>query len=118
MQSVYLVLTLNVSFIKMEKLKIKEVIKLNGQKQNFDPQKIANSIWYAAQKVGGKDKKLSQVLKDEVVFLLYKKYPNRKVIETSKIGEIVEKVLIEKGHAKTAKEYILYRENKKHQKNW
>ncbi|MBU2035948.1 ribonucleoside-diphosphate reductase, adenosylcobalamin-dependent, partial [Patescibacteria group bacterium] len=96
-------------------MKIIKVIKLDGQKQDFHSQKIANSIWYAAKKVGGKDKKLSISLKDEVILLLYKKYPNKKVIKTSKIGEIVEKVLIEKGHAKTAKEYILYRENKKHQ---
>jgi len=106
---------LNVSVVKMEKLKIKKVIKLDGRNQNFDSRKIANSIWYAAQKVGGKNKKLSISLKDEVITLLHKKYPDKKIIETSKIGEIVEKVLIEKGHAKTAKEYILYRENKRHQ---
>lgn len=106
---------LNVSVVKMEKLKIKKVIKLDGRNQDFDSGKIANSIWYAAQKVGGKNKKLSMSLKDEVITLLHKKYPNKKIIETSKIGEIVEKVLIEKGHAKTAKEYILYRENKRHQ---
>jgi len=99
----------------MKKIKIKKVIKSDGQEQDFDSQKIANSIWYAAQKVGGKDKKLSEILKDEVINFLHKKYSNKKVLETSKIGEVVEKVLIEKGHAKTAKEYILYRENKKHQ---
>jgi len=99
----------------MKSLKITKVIKLDGRKQNFDSQKITNSIWFAAQKVGGKNRKLSVSLKDEVILLLSKKFPNKKVIKTSKIGEIVEKVLIEKGHAKTAKEYILYRENKKHQ---
>lgn len=99
----------------MKKLQVKDVIKLNGNKEAFDPDKIANSIWYAAQKVGGKDRKLSYSLRDEVLILLSKEYSSKTIIETSKIGELVEKVLIEKGHAKTAKEFILYRENKKHQ---
>jgi len=95
-------------------LKIKKVIKLDGQKEDFSSEKIANSIWLAAQKVGGKDRKLPNILKTEVIKLLLQKYPDSKEIETLKIGELVEKVLIEKGHAKTAKEFILYRENKKH----
>jgi len=91
----------------MKSSKITKVIKLDGQKQDFDSQKIANSIWFAAQKVGGKDKKLSISLKDEVIILLCKKYSNKKVIETSEIGEIVEKVLIEKGHTNCKRIYSL-----------
>jgi ribonucleoside-diphosphate reductase alpha chain len=92
----------------------KLVIKLNGEREDFDPAKIPASIWLAAQKVGGTDKKLAEKLGSEVLEYLRKKYPNGEMVSTSEIGEFVEKVLIENGHATTAKEFIRYRENKKH----
>jgi len=94
--------------------KTKQVIKANGNFQEFDTEKIYKSIWLAAQNVGGKDDKTAVLLKNEVVAVLTEKYPNGEYIKTSEIGEIVEKVLIEHGHAKTAKEFIRFRENKKH----
>jgi ribonucleoside-diphosphate reductase alpha chain len=92
----------------------KKVIKLGGSTEVFDPEKISESIWKAARKVGGKNKKLSVVLGEEITLALQEKYPNGEIIKTAEIGELVEKVLIEHGHAKTAKEFITYRENKKH----
>lgn len=92
----------------------KQVIKVDGRVEVFTPEKIVQSIWYAASKVGGKDKKLSVTLGEEVTTTLKSRYPNGEKIKTAEIGELVEKVLIEKGHAKTAKEFIRYRENKKH----
>ena len=85
---------------------LKQVIKASGAYQNFDEEKIYNSIWVAAENVGGKDEKTALLLKEEVVRILSQKYPNGEYIKTSEIGEIVEKVLIERGHAKTAKEFI------------
>jgi len=93
---------------------VKFVEKLSGERQEFDPEKIRESIWLAAQKVGGHDKKLSVTLGVEVTQILERKYPNGEAILTSEIGELVEKVLIERGHATTAKEFIRFRENKKH----
>lgn len=92
----------------------KLVLKLSGTTQDFDPEKISASIWKAAQKVGGKDKTLSLVLGKEVLVRLQKKYPNGEVVKTAEIGELVEKILIERGHTLTAKEFIRHRENKKH----
>lgn len=93
---------------------VKQVLKLSGATQDFDPVKISESIWKAAQKVGGDDKSLALILGQEVLSILEERYPNGEVIETLEIGEMVEKVLIEHGHAKTAKEFIRFRENKKH----
>jgi len=93
---------------------VKKVIKLSGHKEYYDPEKITNSIWLAAQKVGGKDKGLAITLGGEVTRTLEEKYPNGEAILTSEIGEFVERVLIERGHTKTAKEFIRHRENKKH----
>lgn len=92
----------------------KKVVKLDGKTEDFDPQKILDSVWQAAQKVGGDNKDLSMLIGKEAVSVLHEKYLNGESIHTTEIGEIVEKVLIERGHAKTAKEFIRFRENKKH----
>src|SRR3989344_1349731 len=92
----------------------KKVLKLSGNTEEFAPQKISDSIWKATQKVGDNDRKLAYELGSEVLATLQERFPNGEVIQTLEIGELVEKVLIEKGHAKTAKEFIRYRENKKH----
>jgi ribonucleoside-diphosphate reductase alpha chain len=93
---------------------LRTVKKLSGQIEEFRPEKISNSIFMAAQNVGGTDKSLSVVLGNQVVSVLKTKYKNGAVIATSEIGNMVEKILIQNGHAKTAKAFIVYRENKKH----
>lgn len=93
---------------------LKQVIKLDGSKQKFNVQKITESIWYAAETVGGKDKKQALVLSSKVITILKKTYFNGEPVRTSEICEIVEKVLIENGHTRTSKTYIRYRENKRH----
>ena len=98
----------------MAKKLVKQVIKASGVFEEFNSEKIYRSIWLAAQKVGGKDENIAVSLKKEVLTKLSEKYPNGETIKTSEIGELVEKVLIERGHAKTAKEFIRYRENRKH----
>ncbi len=90
-----------------------KVEKQNGVFEKFDEEKISSSIFKAAQRVGGKDKKLARALGRKVVGYLKKKYPKRKIISTDEIGSAVEKVLIENGHAKTAKTFILYREGQR-----
>ncbi len=94
--------------------KIKQVIKLTGNLQDFTPKKITQSIWLAAKKVGGKDKDLSITLGEKVTVVLQTKYENGESVKTIEIGETVEKILIEHGHVQTAQEFIRYRENKKH----
>jgi len=90
------------------------IIKRSGVEEKYDPKKISESIWSAAQTVGGKNKTLAIKLSKEVIGLLNKKYPNGEKIKSLEIGGLVEKTLIENGHAKTSKTYILFRENKKH----
>jgi ribonucleoside-diphosphate reductase alpha chain len=58
--------------------------------------------------------KLANILQEKVLDLIQGKYAKEDELKTSLIGEVVEKVLIENGHAKTARAYIIYRENKKH----
>jgi ribonucleoside-diphosphate reductase alpha chain len=93
---------------------IRKVIKLSGSIQDYDDQKISESIWLAAKKVGGKNKKLSNKLGKQVLAIINSRFTNGEFIKTLEIGELVEKILIENGHAKTAKEFITYRENRRH----
>lgn len=90
-----------------------KVKKQTGTIEKFDQEKITSSIFKAAQRVGGTDRRLARQLGEKVVDFLKKKFPKRKIISSDEIGNAVEKVLIEEGHAKTAKTFILYREGQK-----
>jgi len=92
----------------------KTVEKIDGKIEDFQPKKIKNSIFLAAKNVGGTDKELALVLGNQVLSILAGKFTKGDVIVTFEIGNLVEKVLIENGHASTAKAFIIYRENKKH----
>ncbi len=87
------------------------VKKRNGQVVNFDKSKIANAIFLAAKAVGGEDKILADKLSNEVILYLYTKKGNA-TPEVEEIQDAVEKILIENGHARTAKAYILYRKQR------
>ncbi|MCS7125105.1 MAG: ribonucleoside triphosphate reductase [Candidatus Bathyarchaeota archaeon] len=92
---------------------MKFVRKRDGRLEPFDQEKITNAIWKAAKAVGGKDRELAKKLSDQVVAELKKRFGEDGVPTVEEIQDVVEKVLIENGHARTAKAYILYR--KQHQ---
>jgi len=85
---------------------VAQVIKRNGELVPFDRNKITVAIYKAAAAVGGHDRALSESLTDRVVERLAHQGGTPSVEE---IQDQVEKVLIEAGHARTAKAYILYR---------
>lgn len=87
--------------------------KRDGRVVPFDITKIANAIWAAAQAVGGRDRDKAEELAREVVRAMSRRYEPGGVPAVEHIQDVVEKVLIEGGHAKTAKAYILYREQHK-----
>ncbi len=89
-----------------------KVRKRDGRIVDFDKTKITDAIFKAAQAVGGKDRKEAERLTEIVVEKLSKKYDEINIPGIEDIQEVVEKVLIEEGHAATAKAYIIYR--KKH----
>ena len=88
---------------------IKSVVKRDGSVVEFTPQRITNAIYRAAVAVGGRDKATAQKLSDEVVRVLEAQTPPGEIPTVEQIQDIVEKVLIENGHARVAKAYILYR---------
>jgi len=92
---------------------MKYVRKRDGRLEPFDQERITNAIWKAAKAVGGKDRALAKKLSDQVVAELQKRFGEDGVPTVEEIQDLVEKTLIENGHARTAKAYILYR--KQHQ---
>jgi len=91
---------------------IEKIRKRNGSIENFIPEKITSAIFKAAVACGGNDFGLAQRLSDQVVALANERYKGQ-IPEVEQIQDLVEYVLIENGHAKTAKAYILYREKRK-----
>ncbi len=91
--------------------RITKVRKRDGRLVDFDESKIADAIYKAACAVGGEDRFLSEELSGVVTLFLEKRYPGR-VPQIEEIQDMVEKVLIETGHASTAKAYSLDRDRR------
>ncbi len=89
-------------------LKIK---KRDGREVIFDREKIVDAIYRAAHALGGTDRKEAEHVTDMVVDYL-ETHEKGNVPSVEHIQDIVEKMLIENGNARTAKEYILYRANR------
>ena len=86
--------------------------KRDGRVLEFDSTKITEAIWKSAKAVGGQDKKVTEDLTHKVLALLNKQFKSDQVVGIEQVQDAVEKVLIEDGHAKTAKAYILYRQKR------
>lgn len=82
--------------------------KRDGRQVPFNIEKIANAIFKAAQTVGGNDYSEAMTLADKVCQRLSEEIIGRNP-SVEEVQDMVEKVLVEEGHAKTAKAYILYR---------
>ncbi len=85
--------------------------KRDGSIVPFDMEKIVTAIFKAAQAVGGKDLETARQLAQKVVaYLIYHQGVALPCVE--EVQDAVEKILIENGHARTAKAYILYRDRR------
>ncbi|HWQ77894.1 MAG TPA: ribonucleoside triphosphate reductase [Anaerovoracaceae bacterium] len=91
---------------------LKQIIKRDRSIVLFKKEKIVLAIFKAAKAVGGNDFSTSERLADEAIRMAEERYPDG-IADVEGIQDIVEKVLIENGHAKTAKAYILYREKRR-----
>jgi ribonucleoside-triphosphate reductase len=90
---------------------IAQIIKRDGRCEPFNADKITHAIFQAALACGGTDYERAEYLCTRVIEIAEKKFANI-IPEVEQIQDIVEKVLIESGHARTAKAYILYREKR------
>jgi len=90
---------------------ITQIVKRDGRKVTFNIEKIANAIFKAAQAVGGNDYEEALELAGKVCDAI-EESSNKKIPTVEEVQDMVEKILVEEGHAKTAKAYILYRSNR------
>ena len=88
---------------------MKFVLKRDSKLEPFDQERITQAIYKAVKAVGGKDKEQVKRISDEVVAELNRIYGDDGVPTVEEVQDLVEKRLIENGHASTAKAYILYR---------
>ncbi len=83
--------------------------KRDGRLAAFDEGKITEAIKKAVQAVGGSDMERAATIARQVVGILEVIYKDGRVPTVENVQDLVEKQLIEAGHAQTAKAYILYR---------
>lgn len=87
---------------------ITKIKKRDGREVPFNVEKITNAIFKAIRATGEENYELAMALAEKVVKKLHEN-PGNEIPDVEEIQDIVEKVLIEEGHANTAKAYILYR---------
>ena len=86
---------------------INQIVKRDGRAVEFDIDKITNAIYKAAHAIGGNDYESAEKLAAKVLEYLEAEDNASPTVEH--VQDTVEKILIENGHARTAKEFILYR---------
>ncbi len=87
---------------------VAEILKRDGRKTEFKRDKVANAIFSAARASGGNDFDTANALALEVESYIIKNMAGE-IPTVEQVQDIVEKTLIDNGHARTAKKYILYR---------
>jgi len=83
--------------------------KRDGRLVPFEEEKISQAIVKAVEAVGGKDLNKAADITRQISGILSVLYKDDRVPTVENVQDLVEKILIENGHAKTAKSYILYR---------
>jgi ribonucleoside-triphosphate reductase len=87
---------------------VKQILKRDGRIVSFDGTKIENAIIKAMNAVGDREIKVAKKLAGEAEKLIDAEFVD-KTPTVEEIQDIVEKVLMKKGHDDVAKAYILYR---------
>ncbi|MFH1085838.1 MAG: ATP cone domain-containing protein [Chloroflexota bacterium] len=89
--------------------KIEYITKRTGARVPFSKERITNAIYRAAVAVGGRDRTIADGLADQAVAILEAQAQPGEAPTVEQIQDVVETVLIKNGYARTAKAYILYR---------
>ncbi len=95
----------------MVKKFLESVERRDGSLAPFDLKRIEDAIFAAAKSVGGSDQATAHDIAERIEHSLKKKFGTTPP-SVENIQDVVEKELIELGHAKTAKAYILYRKKR------
>jgi anaerobic ribonucleoside-triphosphate reductase len=91
--------------------RIREVRKRDQRIVPFDESKIADAVYAAFRSVGEGDRALAGEMASVVTHFLEEKFPEV-IPGIEDIQDVVETALIEMGHTRVAKAYILYRQKR------
>jgi len=91
------------------KCPITKIVKRDGHLVDYSRKPIAKAIFLAASSVGGTDHATAEQLAEIVEKKLIDSYEPNTVPSVEEIQDLAEATLIEQGHAKTARAYIIYR---------
>ena len=89
---------------------LRYIRKRDGRIAAFDNDKITEAVFRAAKAVGGSDRHTAQDIAASVCGILEVIYKDERIPTVENVQDLVEKMLIERGHARVAKAYILYRD--------
>src|SRR3989344_1513324 len=87
----------------------KKIKKRNGNIVKFNSWKISNALSIAGESTAEFDKIIAENLTSQIIKLAEKRIKN-KIPSVEEIQDMVEEVLISSKYHKTAKAYIIYRE--------
>jgi len=93
--------------------KITKIKKRTGEIVSFEKEKIKEAIFKALTATNESNGKKANYLTEKVVSLLNRRFKKGEIPTVEEIQDIVEEVLILEGLVKTAKAYILYREQRR-----
>ncbi len=88
---------------------ITKIVKRDGNTVAYDRDRITTAIFKAAASVGGSDRDTAEKLAIEVEKVLVDSYGAKAIPSVEEIQDIVESTLINAGHVKTARSFIIYR---------
>ena len=91
---------------------VTQIRKRDGSVVLFDKEKIAEAVFSAAKSLGGYDRNRSLEIAEIVARELDAKNPYQ-IPSIENIQDMVEEVLMKQGHFSTAKNYIIYRDNRR-----
>ncbi len=95
----------------------RKIRKRDGNVVPFIEEKVTEAIWKAAKAVGGSDRDKAKELTDKIMEIIFSGRHEHYIPNVEEVQNTVEKVLIEEGHAKVAKAYILYRKSHEELRN-
>ena len=97
---------------------VTHVVKRDGRVVPWDRERIIVAIYKAAAALGGHDRALSERLADDVERTVFDSYAPDDPPTVEDVQDVVERVLIHNGHAKTARSFIVYRHERARMRSW
>ena len=92
---------------------ISQIRKRSGEISDFKQNKITEAVLKAMKSAGEDNFSLAEQISDKVVSKIAKKFHHNTIPAVEEVQDIVEETLIEEKLIKTAKAYILYRDQRR-----